>query len=941
MNTDHNPEFNEQRLAALLRTIDADTPPPDPVVLDALAKRTASLFAQNATVQPPSEFTSHRSRTMTLVIRTLLAVSSIAAGIMSWIFFAPSDSVVASVSFSQVLNELRAANSLQFQLSQSGKSVDVWVRAPGLVRREESPQRYQIAAGSRMWQVDEIENTVIESESTWFLNPDESVDLLELLDVGITDGSALLNARPKQTIQRDGRDLLVYRVALPGRDKRVAVEALADAKTLQLVELVAWADDGNQRRGPPLAEMRLVAINPPVNDEKFVVAKSLTEDGRIGTVGQAQGIVALRPMLARRWTPLSRELSLKAGDWLRTERRGANGAAILMSSNIKITLGPGSLIEFMSPVRARLHYGVAQLDIAPAKDGDQPAFTLLAPREGERSFKAGEKRLVRADAGQQLVDVPSKPVWLSGFEGTTNDESLGSLIVQLPDGRNEPLSVGYHKVTVEIRDQIARTTIEESFVNHTPNRLEGVFHFPLPNDASISGFGMWIGNDLIEADVVEKQRAREIYETILRERRDPGLLEWTSGNIFKARVFPIEGRSEKRIKIVYTQVLPLQANRYRYVYGLRSELLRTKPLRELAFQITVNSALPLKNVTCPTHPVRTQLTGNSAQLEFTAQEYSPSRDLEVVCEVDGSQSDVVIVPHRRGEDGYFLLQLTPPATTGNWQRQLLPDGQPVKLVLMCDTSASMDQEKRNQQAELIAAVLTSLGPEDRFQLAAADVNLDFLTSEPQAPTAENVQNALTRLRERTSLGWTNLDRAFEEILKRATDGSHIVYVGDGMLSTGDADPSAFSKRMEARLAGAKHALTVHAIAVGNANDQVALEGIVAAGHGSLRAIGTDQSPQVVAFELLNEIAQPGLRDIEVAFKGVKVAAVYPGRLPNLPAGTQQILVGRYLPEGQDQTGEVIVTGKRGGETVRYAARIALRDAEQSNSFIPRLWREHI
>ena len=126
-----------------------------------------------------------------------------------------------------------------------------------------------------------------------------------------------------------------------------------------------------------------------------------------------------------------------------------------------------------------------------------------------------------------------------------------------------PLTVGYHKVTVEIRDQIARTTIEESFVNHTNSRLEGQFYFPLPQDASISGFGMWIGNELVEADVVEKQRAREIFETILREKRDPGLLEWTGGNIFKARVFPIFPHSEKRIKITYTQVLPLRGSKYR------------------------------------------------------------------------------------------------------------------------------------------------------------------------------------------------------------------------------------------------------------------------------------------------------------------------------------------------------------------------------------------
>ena len=77
------------------------------------------------------------------------------------------------------------------------------------------------------------------------------------------------------------------------------------------------------------------------------------------------------------------------------------------------------------------------------------------------------------------------------------------------DGRNEPLTVGYHKVSVDIRDQIARTVVEESFVNHTGGRLEGVFYFPLPADASISGFGMWINGELVEADVVEKERARE------------------------------------------------------------------------------------------------------------------------------------------------------------------------------------------------------------------------------------------------------------------------------------------------------------------------------------------------------------------------------------------------------------------------------------------------
>src|SRR5207244_11732893 len=159
------------------------------------------------------------------------------------------------------------------------------------------------------------------------------------------------------------------------------------------------------------------------------------------------------------------------------------------------------------------------------------------------------------DRNPKLRLLGKEPLWLKGFKGATANESIGSLVAKV-DGRSEPLSVGYHKVTVDIRDQIARTTIEESFVNHTNVTLEGVFQFPLPQDASIAEFGMWIGNELVMADVVEKQRAREIYEQIKREKRDPGLLEWSGGNIFTARVCPIPRHPWQRTDITHAHVLP-------------------------------------------------------------------------------------------------------------------------------------------------------------------------------------------------------------------------------------------------------------------------------------------------------------------------------------------------------------------------------------------------
>ncbi len=842
--------------------------------------------------------------------------------------------------------------------------------APGLVRIDDAPQQYRISQGSRLWKIDERTNTAAASDSPWFIDPQHQIDLLGLLEVGVKDANPLLTAEPSKNAQYANRECAVYRADLPSREGKLRIEAFADVQTNQLVGIIANLADQPIHVGPPLAELQLVALNPPVDESKFVVAKSLTDDGRIGKIADSQGLVVLRPALAQRWTPIGPGMPIKPGDWLRTDLRGANAVKARLSSDVELTLGPGTLVEFISPTQARIHTGEVQVNVPKAdgsKSGSSAApvggtvlFELLAPRSGGQKFTAAGKQLVRVDRDEKLATAEKTPRWLEGFEGTSSNESLGSLIVKLPDGRNEPLTVGYHKVSVEIRDQIARTTIEESFVNHTGERLEGVFYFPLPADASTSGFGMWIGNDLIEADVVEKQRAREIYETILREKKDPGLLEWTAGNLFKARVFPIEGWSEKRIKIVYTQVLPLRGNRYRYSYGLRSDLLRTKPLRELALSVQVNSALPLKSVTCPTHSVRTQQTEHSAQLDFAALEYTPDRDFEVVCEVANRTSDVFIIPHRRGDDGYFLLQLMPPGREGNWQRDVLPDGKSLELVLLCDTSASMDGEKRKQQAEFVATVLSSLGEKDRFWLAAADVETIWGSPEAMQATAENIAKAHEFLDNRGSLGWTNLDNAFEAVLKKAPTGSQIIYIGDGIVTAGESDPNSFVKKLgrlfgNSGVAGAGGAAeapekgtgaslgsspghtTFHAVTVGNTYDATVLKGIATVGHGSVRSITGDQTPQAVAKELLNEIAQPGLHDLQVEFRGVKVAAVYPDLLPQVPAGTQQMLVGRYLPTGQDQQGEVVVTGKLGNEPIRYAATVNFKDAEDGNSFIPRLW----
>src|SRR5262249_1969137 len=153
-------------------------------------------------------------------------------------------------------------------------------------------------------------------------------------------------------------------------------------------------------------------------------------------------------------------------------------------------------------------------------------------------------------------------------------------------------------------------------------------------------------------------------------------------------------------------------------------------------------------------------------------------------------------------DGYFMLQLTPPGNNGNWDRPLLPDGDPLNLLILTDTSASIDAGQRATQAAFIGSLLSSLTAKDRFNLVTFDVNVQWAFATPAAADAKNIVAARDFVAGRTSLGWTDLDAAFAAVLKQCRPGTHLVYVGDGIPTTGDADPVGFNKRLRRLWAGA-------------------------------------------------------------------------------------------------------------------------------------------
>ena len=147
-----------------------------------------------------------------------------------------------------------------------------------------------------------------------------------------------------------------------------------------------------------------------------------------------------------------------------------------------------------------------------------------------------------------------------------------SLKVELKD--SSQLKLTSLKINVAIVGNFAKTTYDMKFYNELDRTLEGELVFPLAEGQAVSQFAMDVNGKLRDAVIVEKELARVAYESTIRQRIDPGLLEKTEGNNYKARVYPILPRKYKHIVLTFEQELSVQDQLLTYVLplGLEAEL---------------------------------------------------------------------------------------------------------------------------------------------------------------------------------------------------------------------------------------------------------------------------------------------------------------------------------------------------------------------------------
>src|SRR5262245_18903909 len=190
------------------------------------------------------------------------------------------------------------------------------------------------------------------------------------------------------------------------------------------------------------------------------------------------------------------------------------------------------------------------------------------------------------------------------FPAMSNRATAAGLLIA-DGGFGGRLEIKEHDVEVTINNGVAVTNVTQIFHNTEKRQVEALYTFPVPKGASVANFSMWINGTEMTGEVVEKKRAREIYDSYKRVNRDPGLLEQVDYRTFEMRIFPIPAKAEQRVQVTSYQELDFDHDWATYVYPLATNTrkgLDSRTQGKFALTLDVKSEIPIVELKSSSHP---------------------------------------------------------------------------------------------------------------------------------------------------------------------------------------------------------------------------------------------------------------------------------------------------------------------------------------------------
>lgn len=497
-----------------------------------------------------------------------------------------------------------------------------------------------------------------------------------------------------------------------------------------------------------------------------------------------------------------------------------------------------------------------------------------------------------------------------------------------------PLEVKFHRVDVTISEQTARTSVDQEFRNPTNQRLEGFYIFPMPKGAHIDSFSMDVDGTMTEAELLDADKARKIYEDIVRRAKDPALLEYAGRDAFKVRIFPIEPRSTKRVKISYTEVLRSDDQMVEYVYPLNTEKFSAKPLEDVAVKVEIDSSHPLRSIYSPTHEVEISRHGETrAVVGFEDADVRPDTDFHLVFSRRRAGIAVDFLTHRPDdeEDGHFMLMVSPGAAPDK------TDILPKDVCFVLDTSGSMMGAKLAQAKRSLLFCLENLNDGDRFEIVRFSTEAEPLFGELRTVSEDSRGDAKEFIEDFKPIGGTAIQEALTLALQTNPgddDGRpySVVFLTDGLPTIGETSEDPLVKNVTKRTKDAR----VFTFGLGTDVNTHLLDRVAEGTGGRSQYVLPEEDLELKLSAFYRKISNPAMTDLQLEFTGgdIRTSKVYPNRLPNLFHGDQLLVFGRFDGLGASA---VKLTGTVGGETKTIAQDVTFPKERDENPFIAEMW----
>jgi Ca-activated chloride channel family protein len=566
-----------------------------------------------------------------------------------------------------------------------------------------------------------------------------------------------------------------------------------------------------------------------------------------------------------------------------------------------------------------------------------------------------------------------------------------------PPAWQQPLRLRTIRISTKITDQAAITHVEQVFENRSPHVLEGTYFFPLPDEVSISEFAMWDGNKRLVGEFRSREEARRIYDSIVRSRRDPALLEYAGKNLFQASVFPIAPHSEKKIELTYSQILRNDSGAVGYRYPLGTgwrangfgnfvppprpipmpgpQPRRIQPEMPLppntneggtfSAEIEISSRTALKNIYSPSHDIAIKRTGEQkARITLEQRLLSAQPDLQLFYSLSEADFGVSLLTHREpGKDGYFMLLVSPKAELDKNQTAAK------EVVFVLDTSGSMaDDNKIGKAKAALRFGVNALNARDRFNIVSFAGEEHLLAERLITADDKGKREALAFIENLKATGGTNINDALLAALKQLNKSEHPQMV---VLLT-DGQPTVGTTRAEQILSNAGAANKTNAriftFGVGYDVNTVLLDALANEQRGTVAYVEPKEDLEIKVSSFFSKVNNPVLSDLQIDWGGMETELIYPRQLPDLFHGSQLVLVGRYRPTGKRvswngktnstflfamplltsfmpasslvdaRNVKLTLTGKVNGQMRRFTYdNLSFPETQRDNEFVPQLW----